>query len=77
MPLAELAVQLTRLGYRTELHGRRLLASFGVRRELVIACDGRRFRWGGESGNVIGDVGHEAAAAERAGLVLRQVAKWS
>ncbi|WP_396445203.1 hypothetical protein [Actinomadura sp.] len=75
--LEVLAAQLTELGYRAELHGGTLLASFGARRELVIVCDGRWFRWGCESGNVIGEVGHEEAAAERAGLVLRQVAKWS
>lgn len=75
--LQVLAAQLIRLGYRAELHGGTLLASFGARRELVIACDGRRFRWGGERGHVLGVVGHESAAAERAGLVLRQLARWA
>lgn len=76
-PLETLAAQLTQQGVRGEVHGGTLLASLGARRERVIACDGRRFRWGGERGHVLGEVGHEGAAAERAVLVLRQLARWS
>ncbi|MGP4026313.1 hypothetical protein [Actinomadura sp. 3N407] len=76
-PLEELAAQLAQRGLRAEVHGGTLLASLGARSEQVIACDGRRFRWGGERGHVLGEVGHEGAAAERAVLVLRQLARWS
>ncbi|WP_131732729.1 hypothetical protein [Actinomadura formosensis] len=57
------------------MRGRTLMASLGARREQVIVCDGRWFRWGGERGHVLGEVGREGAAAERAVLVLRQIAR--
>lgn len=76
-PLETLAAEFARRGLRVKMHGGTLLASLGARREQVIACDGRRFRWGGERGHVLGEVGHEGAAAERAALVLRQLARWS
>jgi hypothetical protein len=45
--------------------------------QRVLACDGVRFRWGGERGQVVGSVGAESAAAYRAVLVLRQTRRWS
>ncbi|TMQ90843.1 hypothetical protein ETD83_33620, partial [Actinomadura soli] len=53
-PLEELAVQLRQRGYRATVHGERLAASLGAGDERVIVCDGRRFRWGGERGHVLG-----------------------
>lgn len=76
-PLEELAVQLAQRGCRAEVYGGTLVISLGARGEQVIACDGRRFRWGGELGHVLGEVGAGAASAERAVLVLRQLARWS
>ncbi|MFI0366242.1 hypothetical protein ACH35V_00090 [Actinomadura sp. 1N219] len=76
-PLVELAVQLRQRGYRATVDGGTLAVSLGARGERVIACDGRRFRWGGERGHVLGAVGAEAASAERAILVLRQIARRS
>lgn len=76
-PLEALAAQLMARGLRADVRGGTLLASLGARGERVIACDGVRFRWGGERGHVLGEVGHEAMAAERAVLVLRQLARWS
>lgn len=75
--MERLAAQLTQRGLRADVHGGTLVTSLGARREQAIACDGQRFRWGGERGHVLGEVGHEAAAAERAVLVLRQLARWS
>ncbi|WP_281292118.1 hypothetical protein [Actinomadura decatromicini] len=43
----------------------------------MIACDGTWFRWGGTRGHVLGDVGHEAATADRVVMVLRQLFRWS
>ncbi|RKS76236.1 hypothetical protein BZB76_1587 [Actinomadura pelletieri DSM 43383] len=75
--LKVLAAQFARRGCRARVDGGRLIISLGVRGERVIACDGRRFRLGGERGHVIGLVGAEAGAAERALLVLRQIRRWS
>ncbi len=75
-PLEALAMQLTRRGCRTEVYGDGDRCA-GARGERVIACDGRQFRWGGERGHVLGDVGAVSVAAERAVLVLRQIARWS
>ncbi|TYK47096.1 hypothetical protein FXF68_25150 [Actinomadura decatromicini] len=76
-PLDTLAVQLLQRGCRVEVYGGTLTVSLGVRGERVIACDGVRFRWGGERGHVVGLVGAESAAADRAVLVLRQTRRWS
>ncbi|MGP4025941.1 hypothetical protein [Actinomadura sp. 3N407] len=76
-PLEELAAQLTQRGCRATVDGGMLSASLGARREHVIVCDGRRFRWGGERGYVLGEVGAESASADRALIVLKQLARWS
>lgn len=76
-PLDELAVQLTLRGCRAQVYGGTLAVSLGARGERVIACDGRRFRWGGERGHVLGEVGAESASADRALIVLKQLARWS
>ncbi|MFI0487460.1 hypothetical protein [Actinomadura sp. 9N215] len=76
-PLERLAAQLKQRGLRADVHEGTLVTQLGARPERVIACDGQRFRWGGQRGHVLGKVGHEAAAAERAVLVLRQLARWS
>ncbi|RFS86889.1 hypothetical protein D0T12_01025 [Actinomadura spongiicola] len=70
-PLERLAVQFQRRGYPAAVDGETLV----TRRGRVIVCDARRFRWGGARGHVIGDVGAESAVAERAVLVLRQIAR--
>ncbi|CNG04764.1 Uncharacterised protein [Mycobacterium tuberculosis] len=75
--LEGLAAELSRRGCRTEVHGGTLVVSLGARGEWVIACDGRRFRWDEERGYVLGEVGAEPASAERAVLVLRQIARWA
>ncbi|MEU8800467.1 hypothetical protein [Spirillospora sp. NPDC048819] len=75
--LEELAVQLSQRGCRAEVYGGTLVVSLGARCEQVIACDGRRYRWGGERGHVLGEVGAEAVSAERTVLVLKQIARWS
>jgi hypothetical protein len=75
--LEALAVQLAQRGCRAEVCGGTLVVSVRARGERVIACDGRRFRWGGERGHVLGDVGDASVAAERAVLVLRQIARWA
>ncbi|TDD37101.1 hypothetical protein E1287_09180 [Actinomadura sp. KC06] len=76
-PLDELAEQLSQRRCLAQVYGDTLVVSLGVRGEQVIACDGQRFRWGGERGHVIGDVGKESAAADRTLLVLRQIRRWS
>ncbi|WP_433227728.1 hypothetical protein [Actinomadura formosensis] len=76
-PLEELAAQLRRRGCQAVVYGETLAVSLGARGERVIACDGRRFRWGGERGHVLGEVGREGAAAERAVLLLRQIGRRS
>lgn len=76
-PLGELAGELRMRGFRVEVCGGTLVASLGAHGERVIACDGTSFRWGGVRGHVFGDVGHEAATAERVVRVLRQLARWS
>ncbi|MFI0485420.1 hypothetical protein [Actinomadura sp. 9N215] len=76
-PLGELAEQLSQRGCLARVYGDALVVSLGVRGERVIACDGRRFRWGGERGHPIGEVGKESAAADRALMVLRQIRRWS
>lgn len=75
-PLEVLAAELARRGYGASVCGGALVASLGAREE-VIACDGRRFRLGGERGHVLGEVGAEAVAAERAVRVLRQIRRRS
>jgi hypothetical protein len=72
-----LAAEFARQGVRAEVDGGALLVSLGAGRERVIVCDGRRFRWGGGRGYVFGAVGREGAAAERAVLLLRQLARSS
>ncbi|WP_131732448.1 hypothetical protein [Actinomadura formosensis] len=74
-PLEVLAAELARRGWRAEVSGGTLVTAAGARGVRVIVCDGRRFRWGGERGHVLGEVGREGAAAERAVLVLRQIAR--
>lgn len=74
-PLEVLAAELARRGVRAKVSGETLLMPRGARGVRVIVCDGRRFRWGGERGHVLGEVGREGAAAERAVLVLRQIAR--
>ncbi|GAA4235985.1 hypothetical protein GCM10022254_44510 [Actinomadura meridiana] len=69
-PLEVLAGELARRGLGATMCGGALVLSRG---ERVIACDGWRFRWGGERGHVLGEVGAEAVAAERVVRVLRQV----
>ncbi|MFG2084729.1 MULTISPECIES: hypothetical protein [unclassified Spirillospora] len=76
-PLEQLAAQLAQRGVRADVHGGTLVVSLGARREQVIACDGRWFRWGGERGHVVGEVGAESASADRALIVLKQLARWS
>ncbi|TDD33733.1 hypothetical protein E1287_18685 [Actinomadura sp. KC06] len=76
-PLEALAAQLVQRGIRASVSEGMVLASLGTRGERVIACDGARFRWGGERGHVLGEVGREAAAAERIVLVVRQLGRWS
>ncbi|TYB49668.1 hypothetical protein [Actinomadura chibensis] len=73
--LSELAVQFGRRGRRAQVHENTLLVALGTRGERVIICAGRRFRWGGERGHVLGEVGAESAAAERALIVLKQLAR--
>lgn len=72
-PLDVLAANLARRGYLATVYGGTLVTSLGVRGEQVIACDGRRFRLGGEHGHVLGEVGAESIAADRAVRVLRQI----
>ncbi|RKS79378.1 hypothetical protein BZB76_0843 [Actinomadura pelletieri DSM 43383] len=72
-PLEKLAVEFKQRGYPATVNGETLVTQRG----RVIVCDGRRFRWGGARGHVIGDVGAESAVAERAILVLRQIARGS
>ncbi|TDB79133.1 hypothetical protein E1264_35900 [Actinomadura sp. KC216] len=76
-PLEELEAELTQRRCLAQVYDGTLVVSLGVRGEQVIACDGQRFRWGGERGHVIGEVGRESAAADRALLVLRQIRRWS
>ncbi|MFI0480578.1 hypothetical protein [Actinomadura sp. 9N215] len=72
-PLEELAEQIKRRGYCAAVCEGRVVASLGVGGERVIVCDGRWFRLGGVRGHVLGKVGAEAASAERAIVVLRQI----
>lgn len=74
-PLDELAAQFTLRGWRAVVRGDVLV--LGACGERVIVCDGRRFRWGGERGHVLGEVGAESASADRALIVLKQLARWS
>lgn len=75
-PLEMLAAEIVRRGCRATACGGTLVVSMGARGERVIVCDGQRFRWGGERGHVLGEVGAESASADRAVLVLRQIARW-
>ncbi|MFC4052650.1 hypothetical protein ACFOY4_23425 [Actinomadura syzygii] len=57
------------------MHENTLRVALGTRGERVVICAGRRFRWGGERGHVLGEVGAESVAAERTLIVLKQIAR--
>ncbi|MEU8346840.1 hypothetical protein SAMN05443665_100261 [Actinomadura meyerae] len=76
-PPEELARELAAQECRTEGYGRTLAVSLGTPSEQKIACDGRRFRWGGERGHVLGEVGAEPALVERTVLMLGQIVRWA